>query len=115
MFKLIVNPASPYHVAASRSAAATFCKLRGSVVVPCHTNTGPVDVGAAYDGFSVPSAASTYPSAPYCPFQFPCVVVSSFTNATVAVLGGGALAATTVKEKVLEPALEVEFFATTRQ
>src|SRR4051812_9791484 len=67
---------SPYQVAAMRSGPEAFCKARISDVLATHVVCAPSEEGTTYEGFWVRSPTRLYPSAPYFPFQFPCVVVS---------------------------------------
>src|SRR5436189_4501535 len=84
------NATSANHVAAKRSAAAGRCSARTSAVEATHVKgVWPEKLTAAKAGRLAGPLAIVKPSAPYTPFQVPCVAESMRTNAAVAATGGG--------------------------
>src|SRR5438093_10753525 len=89
----MLNAASANHVAAKRSAAAGRCSARTSAVEATQVKgVWPEKVTAAKAGRLAGPLAIVKPSAPYTPFQVPCVAVSVRTNAALAPTGGGGAA-----------------------
>src|SRR5439155_26443555 len=88
------NATSANHVAAKRSAAAGRCSARTSAVEATQVKgVWPEKVTAAKAGRLAGPLAIVKPSAPYTPFQVPCVAVSMGTNAALAPTGAGGGAA----------------------
>src|SRR5437867_10837403 len=95
----MLNAASANHVAAKRSAAAGRCSARTSAVEATQVKgVWPEKVTAAKAGRLAGPLAIVKPSAPYTPFQVPCVAVSMRTNAALAATGGGGRAAAGPKD-----------------
>src|SRR5438046_9377531 len=93
------NATSANHVAAKRSAAAGRCSARTSAVEATHVKgVWPEKLTAAKAGRLAGPLAIVKPSAPYTPFQVPCVAESVRTNAALAPTGaaGGPHAARSV-------------------
>src|SRR5438093_13583402 len=90
----MLNAASANHVAAKRSAAAGRCSARTSAVEATQVKgVWPEKLTAAKAGRLAGPLAIVKPSAPYTPFQVPCVAESVRTNAALAATGGGGAAA----------------------
>src|SRR5439155_16668453 len=98
----MLNAASANHVAAKRSAAAGRCSARTSAVEATHVKgVWPEKVTAAKAGRLAGPLAIVKPSAPYTPFQVPCVAESMRTNAAVAATGGGGTAPAATRNTAL--------------
>src|SRR5438093_13779366 len=96
------NATSANHVAAKRSAAAGRCSARTSAVEATHVKgVWPEKLTAAKAGRLAGPLASVKPSAPYTPFQVPCVAESVRTNAALAPTGGAAGAQAATKDRRL--------------